>query len=363
MKKISLFVLLMLFLVKVNATEYEWKDSLNNNPSNYIIESEVRYKWYKNNFVKSIYELYNEEHKNQYNQDNYVYGDYVITTDYPEESTHREIISYTEEKTLDKKIFNTIIFDNLEINGDFTFDGILIRDKNNEKLNFDIYINYESGEEVKRLKLINQKLYYFGINAFKNKIKTMILTFENDFDLENIIIDVYYRSYNYETKKMNVYFKYNNNYYTESKEYIMNQYSSSCLNGYCLLTINTLDYLTTNYITNLYKYRDKLFRYDIYEKVYDSNYYSYLEGYEKDIETAKVFYRYKNQELCKIEDEIIGSINDVKDNKIAFNTSNKKSNIIYNYTLIFIIFFTTISVILYLLLILLKKLINKCRTK
>lgn len=371
MKKIFLITFLFLSFMKLNASEFsQWNEKYPKD-NDYIIESEVRYKWYKNEFIESIYELYNTEHLNMYNLNNYIYSEYKDTTTLPEEKEHREIIKYEISKKLDTNIFNTIIFNNLDINGSFYFEGVQVKNiKTNENYSFILDIEYKDGEIIKDLKLINQKLAYYGIEAYDKKIDNIKLNFITDFNINDIKLTIIYKSYNEQLKTMNIFLSHDKNYYTDAKKYDMNKHASTCLNGYCYLTIELSEFIDVNYNLTMYKYRDKLFRYDIYEKVYNDNFYNYLEGYEKDITTAKVFYRYKKNDLICLnenkenntleepKDKIIGSLNE----KIALNIPTKIKRE-YNYYLIFVLTFVIITVVLYLLLLIYKKIIKKCRTK
>lgn len=381
MKKILFFIIIFLmFYININALEDEWTDEILIDKK--IIETELRYKFYKLNLAETKYELYDFDYKEEYDLNDYLYTDYSEwSKEYPINKFYREIETKKEE--IDSTKFNSINIFNFQGTNTFTIKGIIVTIKSLDKI-----INYEllgnEYVESENLKKITNSISNPGINFNSNSI--LYLNFPQYYDADDIRISVHYNSNSNLNKSFDVIFN-NDDYKISYKTINIEKH---------YLPVSLLDIYSNEFniyedlYEIMYRYKDKLFNRKIYVKEYIDGYFKERENYNKDLNTVKVFYKYKEKDKCicnepevikeeilteKIKTEYITEyVTKYKDNYITMLSececdkcinyiNNKKPKINYNYEIIIGSIFLIIGFTLYLLIIFLKKLVNICRTK
>lgn len=371
MKKILILLTLLLSTEKINAEE--WTTELYDDTSKYIVESEVRYKFYKIGFIESIYESIDAGHEiDEYDLEDYIYSDYSDwSLEYPEWGSTRVIETDESLISYNTQEFNYISLYYFIVNGNFSIHGIIVTDKN------DNYIPYEI-EGLKANEINDEGI---KLDSSSNMIS---LLFEKKYDINEVNVKIYYKK---DSNLVTCFrFAYTNDYRYHTQNTTLNTYEK-CINEYCQLdaTYNKSFQEVSVFNKYLFRYKDILYRRDVYGRIYEDGFYTSLDGYEKDIESATVFYKYKNNTL---QQEVALSENTyIEENKEEINEIDETTELIeepvliddinqqiayndeqiiktkYNNPLIFGSLFVIIGFTLLVLYYIFKKIREKCHTK
>lgn len=384
MKKTVFFIIIFfVFTTNIYSIENEWTDEKITDKE--IIETQIRYRFYKPILFENKYEVYNFDYKNEYDLNDYIYTEYSNwNEEYPESKFYREIEEKTE--TINDTMFNSINIYNFKGTNNFTIKGIVVTINSLNKI---IYYELLGNEYIQseNLKGITNRISNPGVNFNSNSI--LYLNFPEYYEVNDIKISIYYNSNSILNKSFDLSFN-NSTYKVKYKTVNLVKHYAP---------IDNIDVYSNSFITNenlnklKYRYKDKLFNRKTFIKEYKDGYFEELEEYNKDLDTAKIFYKYKNKDeyICeskiikeeivkeKIKTEFINTI--IKEpfreclcEKCSKNIeksiikninceSDKKSKINYNYNIIVGSIFLIIGFVLYLLILFLKKLVNICRTK
>lgn len=279
MKKIILFITLcVLGISKYNCE---------------VASEEVEYKWYILKEQDVHYESNVEDSCEYFDKNNYMYSDYMYSMSEVEKKDGRVIELVNEE----------IDFNRLFIN-DISITEFFINYK--DKISVTEISFYENGEEV------NYKVNgYSNINDNNNEtynqfdfISNINISFKRTVDLNNFEVVIKYLDKDIEFNGVNITLKLNSDI-TLNVQYSYNHnYTSSCSNGICTYSfkINTDELYKEplTFKTNLYRYKDKLYKCYSLERIYAPYYYKELEGYIKDEEKYRVVETIKEMEYVEV---------------------------------------------------------------
>lgn len=291
MKKILLILSsLILFLNQVQAEE--WQILENNKHFNDDIAIEFRYKFYKEE-KKGDYFPINGNISNKYlyhDENDYIYSkfsDWLMECPSVNTNITEEKLFYPYQKIKDTNYIHIQNFTD-----DIGFEQIEIY-SNDKKINYEFmkcdncYDNYDYVERYGRIFLKLDKSYDTSTLKFIIKAKEGY----NNIDYSLYVtedIDKYFYTLNARLSSNNTTFIPDVNWVQDSS-YTDIIYSDEEIESNIFNKI-----LPT---VNMCRYKEKLIFYYNYErKYYDNNYYVNVDGYIKDINDYKVYYRYLSQD-------------------------------------------------------------------
>ena len=288
MKKVILFLsTLVLFLNSVKAEEYSnWVESLDENTKYDEIQEEKRYRFYKEEIIGEYLVSDTLNNYNYNDQNNYIYSDFSKWQDTCEvKDGNVETKDFYPYKNLIVDS-NYIIID--EINGEISFNDIKIF-SNEEEINFEIEecdncvsdFSKISKEEKLILKLeknIPSKTITFYLDA-SDKYPNVTYKLKTTYDKEGTKIAIVKIA----NSNLKDFIPNDRWFYLAMESDIM--YSETPV----LEDNNTVIFP----IKNMCRYQEKMtYFYNINRTYYDNNYYTNVDGYIKDINDYKVYYRY-----------------------------------------------------------------------
>ncbi len=377
MKKIFLFCLLLIPQMKLKAEE-TWSKWSQDKPigENIIIETEERYKWYKNE-EKVDYIRSDDEHNCEYlDKDNYILSNWVFSYDLPEYKEYRMIENVELRHNKDINLIKTLNIFNMISSGIINITEIKLT-SNETRLEYGLIDHTNS--YTKKIDKLNDDITDEIAIDLRNNDKLLITLYDFK-EIENMKLEIYYINDNIKVDQFSILSKHDPHNYMLFQNITNKNYIVNCSEKVCKLSIDLEETIKNNAIEipiSFYKYQDKLYKCINIEQNYLEGYHSYIEGYEKDETSKLMFYRYKinkNDHLLNKIDEIIYNqketddknneyINDKKSNSLISYASEKNTKTnqksLVNKVLIFTIIFllvTTISLII-------KKIVNKYRTK
>ncbi len=365
-KAVCVMFIFFTFIIHINAEN--WTTEIKDLENKKVIESELRYKFYKLDLLENIYEIYNVESKDIYDYEDYIYSDYSSWSyELPEMKLFREIEIREEIKDMTLSEVKYIKIDNFIGDGDFYIKGIAVIYKSLDKF-IDYKISIETENELKRnniYKLDNGKVSNEGIILkYGEKI---FLELSSEYKTEDIKITLFYSSKSLLNRSFNLSFSDNNksliSYNTVNIQIHNNNFAMTTYDNFDLFN------KVNKSVILKYRYRDKLFKKNEYKKVYLEGYFNDKKDLIKDLESSLIFYKYedviKEKEICYLN--YINVLNEdnvptLDTGKIAYNIASKPK-IVYDYSLVIGSLLVLLGTILLFLFYLLKKLVNKCRTK
>ncbi len=299
MKKILklLFYSLLILSIRVKATDdheeiYDyssWQEKCPSGINEILIEKEVRYKWYKDR-IENIRYLRKEDigsslvDYNDYKIDIHSDLTYVVPENYIDRVTYIKDGDYT---FLSSDITNIYISNFIFKDSVYVSEIIVKNIKTNES------INYTSKNELSYLSDGNT-YEYKRINALGN----IVLSLDKKYDISELNVDIIYKSLA-DNNELKFSFSVLDTYPIYKKFIGFN----TCENG-CTISFNESNMTPCLTVTlPLYFYEDKLYKTYEIKKVYEEEYYSYLEGYKKDETTAKEFCRYITNEYVLVNED------------------------------------------------------------
>ncbi|HHX16372.1 MAG TPA: hypothetical protein GX725_00445 [Mollicutes bacterium] len=329
MKKLILMIILFLLCNNVKALEYGvWTDEVSSNDSDRMVESEVRYKWYKEEIEYSP--DYYIEGENDESFPYISYDKFLVTnfTDwyegYPDVKPHR-IIDYKivhRYRTLRpiRYLFLTD-FENFFESTKITEINVLIDDVKTP-------VNITCSDcETSFDDTLSDGLNDEGVNILNNS--RIVIDLGGYYEINTIKLELFFYDVVCDTKKFNVHYNEGNsiddrNYAIKEIEYK----SKSKFNDYILEKITIIpdaesitnpvfgDWIYIKGMVNatyyrqmmilcFYKHSDKLFKYYKIERNYLEDYYSEVSdsSYIRDDDNSKTFYIYEDASGDLIDNE------------------------------------------------------------
>lgn len=325
MKKVILFIsTLVLFLNSVKAEEYSnWVLELDDSIKYDDVQTETRYRFYKEE-IEGEYLINDTLNKYMYNDiENYIYSEF---------SNWQEVCEVKDSNIENKMLYpykklivdsNYIIID--EVNGGIGFNDIKIF-SNGEEILFEIE---ECDNCVKDYSYIERKDKL--ILKLEKTVPTKTMTFY--LDAKKDYPNVTYRlktSWDKEVEKTGIVKVANSNLkdFIPSNSWFYYSVESDIM--YSETPIMEDDNTVVYPSKNMCRYQEKMaYYYNINKVYYDDNYYTNIDGYIKDINDYKVYYRYLIKD--KKEDTNYDINNSINNSYI--DTTEKEENISTNETI------------------------------
>ncbi len=286
-KKIIFILLLGFYVVSINASTYkytEWTTDYPEGVNEKYIESEVRYKWYKE-IETNIEYLPKESFNNKlYDLSDFMYTDYgEESLTIPEEKEDREVITNVEGISYSYGDVDHILISNITGAKTYFIEIDVFNNKTGESIN---YIFENIYNDIYDLSKLNDDNYDEFTKIDSTVI--MLLNLGEKYDVRDLAIKLYYQNASFLSETIDVSFTngIDNKLFSGTTNYV-----------YCL-TCSTYLYYNNTYISNInqevttYKYRDKLYKTYNIEKEYSSEYLVDLDGYIKDENDFVTYYRY-----------------------------------------------------------------------
>lgn len=341
MKKIILLVI-SLFNFTVKAKEYEfdysqWTSEKPQNVDEILIESEVRYKFYKEKEVNVNY-LGVDDINNNVIVD---YNDYIFT-DYSEESDIRPLDKEGREITYEKKSYTF----------DTKINGIYLSKHLSPGLQISEIKVFNGGKEVNYYTTSELSFLADGdIDTYKDIDTYFTFSLDDYYESSDISLEIYYK--NNKNDYLSISYLAKNLFHTYvTKASVMKDNNILVINYKNMTSQRTFDLL-------YYKYRDILYKTYNVNREYLSDYYVNYDGYIKDVDNSKTFYRYIKNEyiLVDFNNRIVkNSEYCIKEFCMVRYFPNKEENILeknpYTYDNIYFYF---IMIILFIILLILMK--------
>jgi len=331
-KIIILLVVFCLGIDNINAYNYsDWSIEYPNNVDDSLIESEVRYKWYKEEIIDIEYLKRTEFNDKSYDLNDYVFTDEITSYEEIKESEDIIVNIELEDKNFTEDDINYILISNFNIAGELYFSEIEITDKTTkEKLNYEILENTNN----------------IDLNSLKDSFRDSYIKIEDDYFI-SLKLD---KTYNVNDLDVQLYYKSNGNgaksfinsfVYNKNIRLFYRKIDLSICNG-CGQGLNYLKIYnsTLNHTIPIYKYKEKLYKTFNVKRIYEEDYYNELDGYIKDENNIKTFYRYitdsyvfvdsngiivKDDNYCSKNYCFIKSLN--KNNDVNINNPKTNDNI------------------------------------
>ena len=288
MKKVILFIsTLVLFLNSVKAEEYSnWVEWLDDSIKYDNVQTETRYRFYKEE-IEGEYLINDTLNKYMYNDiENYIYSEFSNWQEVCEvkDSNIENKILYPYKKLIIDS--NYIIID--EVNGEIGFNDIKIFSDGKEIL-----------FEIEECDNCTKDYSYMGredklILKLEETVPTKTLTFYLDAKKEypNVIYKLK-TTWDKEGNKLGIVKAANSNLkdYIPNERWFSNAMESDIM--YSETPIMEDDNTVVYPSKNMCRYQEKMtYYYNINKVYYDDNYYTNIDGYIKDINDYKVYYRY-----------------------------------------------------------------------
>ncbi len=285
------FLLLITFFVfvKVDALSYsEWSDIHPEGINEILIESEIRYKWYIKKEVNVEYLIKEKIGEKYVDYDDFQYTS-LSEESIVEPQRYSERIIYEDyrEYKFNENDVTHILIGGIKSNGYFKISEIVVTNKNNNEI-----INYSLDYDYNRYfnyKFINDGNFDKYIRV--TSPTTISIELNAKYNLNDIEVNIYYKCDDDNT---------NSFIYTLASEkesvlygiYYRNYTVPKCIVD-CKLTFNS-DFLDEklDFLIPFYTFKDKVYKTYYLEKEYKEGYYKFLEGYTKDEDESKTFYRY-----------------------------------------------------------------------
>lgn len=310
MKKLMLFIFLNLFLIMgVDASEFSmWTDTLDPNLNYEKIEEEIRYKFYKEKEVGDYVLVSDNSSNYQYvDEDNFIYSEF---SDYQEESCNNgdNIVEYKEFYPYQKKIMDSkyVIID--ELKKAIKFNKIKVFYKETE-IPFEFATCPNCISNLDNIVEINNRI----VLQLDDYYDAHYLTFyiEADSTYQNILYTLL-TSNDIEGKYIAIRKIANSNLY----DYIPNDrwFSMAEMSPILYSDIPVIEDENTIIYpkVNMCRYKEKMvYKYNIEKEYYDDNYHINVDGYIRDLDNSKTYYRY----ILKKEENLVN-------NNISNNINN-----------------------------------------
>lgn len=336
-------LIFLLLLIPINVfavnyspySEYKYTDNYVKENENCQVEELKKYKFYKldKDYTSNYYNYDYKDDYYIYRDTEYIYSD-LITSDV--KPNVNEVIEFEEKKYTyyqEYRKLRYIVFYNFDYSNYLMLKEIKIYDKNNKSVNFEI---------IKGSSVIDD--YDRNTSVKIDKDDVIILKFKKDMAFDDFNINIYVAGQYTKTFS----FDYNVNYTGElsDKSYygsISGQLSSE--EHYRIDTNNSsykeeLDSeikVKEGYFDNIdnakiiryetvYNYKEKLYKYYNYKRVYLDDYYFEKEDYIKDLNNYKLVYRYRCRSILNnvVSSDKIG----YKSKEEYLELKNNRENII-----------------------------------
>lgn len=277
-----LFVLISLFLFsRVYALELkysEWSLEKNEDILENLIQSENRYKFYKNKEVNVEYLKYEDIKDKYYSLDDYKYTDYEESYDEVIASDHVEVTTKSRTYVFTKEDINSFY---LKVRGENkVYVSEIVFTYNNEYYSYESDYNYLNDADYNTYYELDEIFIDFKEKINSNNIK-VTLYLKNDPCINEIVEASFLALSRFDV----------HTYAFRIKE------ETSIVYVPCDLGFRS------SFDPIIYRYRTKLYKtYDL-EREYLDGYFTEMDGYIKDKNDYKTYYRYITNEFVILDGE------------------------------------------------------------
>ena len=285
-------ILMILFLigisfVNVKAYTYsEWSTEFPEGYEDIMIESEVRYKWYKETEIDVEYLSRDNFGDRLYDLNDYKYTESSEETiDKPETAEDRIIIEEVKEHLFTEKDVDHILIKDMVFQSPCYFSEIDIFDKlTGIPVNY-TFENTDTGDIDVNLFNDDDKATYL---IMENSAK-IIINLGRKYDANDLTIKLYIKAEGTGYKKIVSVFNYGMDYELMNKLTTIGICTAGCIID---LSFNSTYTKTLSQMVKHYTYKDKLYKTYNITKEYMEGYFKEMEGYIKDENSETVFYKY-----------------------------------------------------------------------
>lgn len=316
MKKIFFYVLMFVMMGHINAQGglySEWTEEYPIGIPKDVIQSETRYKWYKEDIIDIEYLKKEDIYNKLVDYNDFKTYESEELLDEPIKFNDRVIKREYKDYKFEKNTINYIVLTNNNKSDVVGISEIVVFDnKKAIKLNVSVDKKYSD--------LLDNNKDKSHILNYKESI---YINLNEECEADDVRIFIYYNSSVY-NNKLSISYNAHKDYPLYVREASLS-YCSLCE----LYNMGIKDMNETNrvYKLNVYKYIDKYYKTYKIKKEYKEEYYSKLDGYKKDESTKKTFYRYLKYKLIVYLPD--GTISDNFDNCSKSLCTFKLEEIIY----------------------------------
>ncbi len=306
MKKILLLLLCFSF-TSIKAYNYtEWSTEYPDDVDKKFIESEVRYRWFKENIINIEYLIKESIGEKIYDSTDFKYSDYSEESIYePDMKEEREIISETKLYT-----FSNTDIDYIKLR-DFVFiSNVYIYEIDIKDKNRNIIVDYEFGNVLNNdldPTILNDNLFEDYVTTSRSM--NVLMNLNKKYNVSDLEVIIHYKSvtsgYKYLTLAFNA---------GPDNEIFYGRLSlGDCPSGCSISLEYDSDVFSSNLekTITLFKYRDKLYKTYVIQKEYVEGYFTEYDGYIKDVNDSVTYYRYIDD--CLVIYNIKGELMDEGD--------------------------------------------------
>ena len=281
MKKIFFCVLMFTIVLRVEAALDVYSSWSSDYPSGIpkdVIQSEDRYKWYKEDIVDVEYLKKEDIYNKLVDYDDYKTYESEELLDEPLKINDRIILKEYKDYKFTSDNVNYIVIENNNKNGTLGIFKLMIIDQGKGK---ELKISLDD----KYSNIVDEDTTNSYVMEYNEKI---YINLNEECKASNLRVFIYYHSSSYENK-MTITYNAHKDYpiYETVRDLFLATYAELCNAG-----LGAMKETSRTYKLNVYKYIDKYYKTYRINKTYEDEYYASLEGYKKDESTKKTFYRY-----------------------------------------------------------------------
>lgn len=287
MKKIFLIILYFICINKIYAFELsysEWSEEYPQGVDEILIQSEDRYLWYKDDIYDIEYLIKEKIGDKLYDENDIEYYESEELDYKPEEYSEREINSFVRQVIYTKGDIAGIMVNTESEN--MSISEITLVKNGTEFIHFNTEFSFLNDGVLDEYHPLDRKLYLY---------------FDRKYDIDefnDVYISVYYN------KNTSGYEQINFNFIADTNAviYYVEYGVTLCQVQNCTLNPNK-SVIRENFYhdKSVYTYKDKLYKTYRMNRDITDEYLAYKEGYEKDLDSEKTFYRYITNEYIIVD--------------------------------------------------------------
>ncbi len=262
-----------------------------------VIESETRYRWYKENTANDYYGYFDESKISSIDMNNYIYTTEIEVYEEPQNIPYREIEAFPYTLTYDKSTSSQLLVNNFTIRDAIEISEISVYDKANLE-----FISYTlDGRSVFDGDATKIDDDYMSADCLTVHSDTyLLLILDKEYNITDLEIHIYISDNNRENNSFYVSFLKDYKYKIQTKKHVIRINRPNCYANHCKMIVeNDNTWISeSSFDVTKYVYKDKLFMYLKNEREYLDGYYVFVNDYIKDEIDYKTYYRYKENSVA-----------------------------------------------------------------